>query len=141
MAPGIISDIPVHSESVQNGNGVHAKSSYREPLKPSGALEQFAWEDATPVIGREFPTLNIVDDLLNATNADELLRDLAITSKSIMIMEKHNRHQRVLQSHSEVLSSSVHRITSRTIFKRNLSISSVNSPESPSLPLYTFTRF
>ena len=81
MAPGIISDMPIHSESVQNGNGVHSKSASREPLKLSGALDNFGWEDATPVIGREFPTLNIVDDLLNANNADELLRDLAITSK------------------------------------------------------------
>ena len=80
MAPGLVSDLPVHSDSVQNGNGVHSKIPHREPLKLSGELDKFAWEDATPVIGREYPTLDIVDDLLNASNSDELLRDLAITS-------------------------------------------------------------
>lgn len=50
-----------------------------EPLKPTGALEKFDYEEVTPIIGREFPTLNIVDDLINAENSDELLRELAIT--------------------------------------------------------------
>lgn len=79
MAPGILSDLPVRSESGEgnpNANGGYL----REPLKLSGALEQFQYEDTTPVIGREFLNVNIVDDLLNSPNADELLRDLAITS-------------------------------------------------------------
>jgi hypothetical protein len=53
---------------------------YPEPLKLSGALDHFTQEETTPVIGREFIGVNIVDDLLNAENADERLRDLAITS-------------------------------------------------------------
>lgn len=56
------------------------KRQYPEPLSVSGALDKFQFEEATPVIGREYPTVNIVDDLINAPNADELLRDLAITS-------------------------------------------------------------
>lgn len=55
--------------------------AYPKPLRQSGALEKFQFEEATPVIGREFPTVNIVDDLLNAENADQLLLDLAITSE------------------------------------------------------------
>lgn len=75
MAPGLTSDIPIHpSPSEQKG------PSYPEPLKLSGALKQFSYEDTTPVIGREFHNVNIVDDLMNNANADELLRDLAITS-------------------------------------------------------------
>ena len=82
MAPGLVSDVAIRSEPAQNGtNGVHKTPAYPQPLKLSGALNEFKWEDATPVIGREFPTVNIVDDLMNASNADELLRDLAITSK------------------------------------------------------------
>lgn len=82
MAPALVSDVPIHSEPTQKGNnGVHKKAAYPQPLKLSGALNEFTWEDATPVIGREFPTVNIVDDLMNSSNADELLRDLAITSK------------------------------------------------------------
>jgi hypothetical protein len=34
----------------------------------------------TPTVGTEFPEANLVE-MLNAPNSDELLRDLAITSK------------------------------------------------------------
>lgn len=51
-----------------------------KPMELSGALSHFLYEDTTPVIGREFTNVNIVEDLLNADNSDELLRDLAITS-------------------------------------------------------------
>jgi len=54
---------------------------YPQPLKQSGSLKKFESEDITPVIGREFPSANIVEDFLNAPDGDTLLRDLAITSK------------------------------------------------------------
>lgn len=54
---------------------------YPKPLSPSGALDKFQQEDLTPVIGREFINVNLVDDIINAKNSDELIRDLAITSK------------------------------------------------------------
>ena len=84
MAPGILSDIPLHSTSpdVGSDNGDHGSP---RPLQASGALDKFTYEDTTPVIGREFPNTNIVDDLLNADNADELVRDLAITSEHIRL--------------------------------------------------------
>lgn len=75
MAPGILAEeIAPTQDSTVN---VHAL----EPLKPTGALEKFDYEEVTPIIGREFPSLNIVDDLINAENSDDLLRELAITSK------------------------------------------------------------
>lgn len=52
-----------------------------EPLKLSGVLDQYEHFDVTPIIGREFPKANLVE-WLNAPNADELIRDLAITSLS-----------------------------------------------------------
>lgn len=52
----------------------------RQPLNLSGTLDSFKSFDVTPVIGREFPEVQLTD-LLNAPNSDELLRDLAITSK------------------------------------------------------------
>lgn len=56
--------------------------TYPAPLTKSGALDsKFKYEETTPVIGREYPELNVVDDLLNASDADELIRDLAITSE------------------------------------------------------------
>ena len=57
------------------------KGSVREPLKLSGVLDSYESFDVTPVIGREFPTANLVE-WLEAPNSDELLRDLAITSQS-----------------------------------------------------------
>ena len=33
---------------------------------------------------QEYPDVNIVEDILNASNADDLIRDLAITSKSLI---------------------------------------------------------
>ncbi|CAK7236766.1 hypothetical protein SCUCBS95973_009722 [Sporothrix curviconia] len=62
---------------------ISASSAYPTPLVPTGTLDaKFAFVEATPVIGREYPTVNIVDDILNAENADELLRDLAYTISS-----------------------------------------------------------
>ncbi len=58
-----------------------ANSQHQKPLELSGALDKFSYEDTTPEIGREFINVNIVDDLVNAQNADEVLRDLAITSR------------------------------------------------------------
>ncbi|KAG8161199.1 hypothetical protein KVR01_009463 [Diaporthe batatas] len=72
MAPAATSDIAFGSASAD-------KKSFPVPLKLSGALEKFTVEDATPAIGREFVNVNIVDDLLNAPNSDQLLRDVAIT--------------------------------------------------------------
>ena len=60
------------------------KTQYPAPLKLSGALDQFKHVEVTPVIGREYPNVNVVDDILNAKNSDELLRDLAITSRPLI---------------------------------------------------------
>jgi hypothetical protein len=59
---------------------VKQNSAHPEPLRKTGAIDKFAFEETTPVIGREYPDLNIVDDILNSDKADELIRDLAITS-------------------------------------------------------------
>jgi hypothetical protein len=53
-----------------------------EPLKLSGALDGFEHFDVTPILGREFVGVNLAE-WLRASKSDELLRDLAITSKSI----------------------------------------------------------
>jgi hypothetical protein len=54
--------------------------AYREPLQLKGVLAQFKSFDVTPVIGREFVDVNL-KNLLRASNSDELIRDLAITSE------------------------------------------------------------
>jgi hypothetical protein len=59
-----------------------APETHREPLKLSGALNSYKSFDKTPVIGREYVEGNL-KEWLRAPNSDELIRDLAITSRSI----------------------------------------------------------
>jgi hypothetical protein len=75
-------ELPVDSHpSPTVSNGDATKSRNTAPLKKSGSLDSaFQFEETTPAIGREYPSARIVEDLLDAPNADELLRDLAITS-------------------------------------------------------------
>lgn len=80
-----------HSNAPANGSKTAAEpaseelpkleTGHKEPLKLSGALDSFESFDVTPVIGREYVNVDLVE-LLHAPNSDELLRDLAITSKS-----------------------------------------------------------
>lgn len=58
-------------------------SLMKEPLRLKGVLGGFKSVDVTPVIGTEFPE-DKVTDWMRATNSEELLRDLAITSKFII---------------------------------------------------------
>ena len=73
MAPSIIETETAHSEPQTQ------KLKVARPLEPTGALDKFESFEVTPIIGTEFPNVQVVD-LLNAPNADDLLRDLAITS-------------------------------------------------------------
>ncbi|KAL1847176.1 hypothetical protein Plec18170_008740 [Paecilomyces lecythidis] len=75
MAPAVTSDLPIHTHPEHYID----KERYPTPLKASGSLDKFPFEETTPVIGREFPSVNIVDDILNAPDSDKLVRDLAIT--------------------------------------------------------------
>jgi hypothetical protein len=51
-----------------------------KPLQGSGSLDQYESFDLTPVIGTEYPTIQLTD-LIKSENAETLLRDLAIKSK------------------------------------------------------------
>ena len=61
-----------------NGEVEKASPTNKEPLKLSGVLDQFKSFDVTPVIGREYPDVDLAG-WLKAPNSDELIRDLAIT--------------------------------------------------------------
>ena len=77
--------LPVQTEAKEeSAPAVQAPSietQHKEPLKLSGALDHFESFDVTPVIGREFVGVNLAK-WLKAPNSDELIRDLAITSKA-----------------------------------------------------------
>ncbi len=59
----------------------HLHTGHKEPLKLSGALDKYESFDVTPVIGREYVDADLAE-WLRAPNSDELIRDLAITSKT-----------------------------------------------------------
>ena len=65
-------DPPVYEESTFNRQS--------EPLKLSDALEQFEYFEVVPCIGREYKNVDL-SEWLKAPNSDDLLRDLAITSR------------------------------------------------------------
>jgi hypothetical protein len=50
------------------------------PLQLSGAIDEYESFDLTPIIGREFRDVNLVD-WLNAPNSEDLIRDLAVTGE------------------------------------------------------------
>jgi hypothetical protein len=78
MAPS--ADLPDRTTDLPSAKDSRPRNE--KPLKKSGALDTaFEYDELTPVIGREYPKANIVDDLLNGPDSDALLRDLAITSE------------------------------------------------------------
>ncbi|KAK6614450.1 TfdA family Taurine catabolism dioxygenase TauD [Botrytis cinerea] len=69
---------PVVNLNKGNDNTKTDSTSQEKWVKSTGVLDQFESFDVTPVIGREFPDVNLVE-WLQAPNADELLRELALT--------------------------------------------------------------
>jgi hypothetical protein len=60
---------------------ISSKQGHREPLTSSGTLDKFESIDLTPVIGTEYLNANLVE-WIKSPNADDLIKDLAIKSKS-----------------------------------------------------------
>ncbi|CCF40554.1 TfdA family Taurine catabolism dioxygenase TauD [Colletotrichum higginsianum] len=69
---------PASGLSAQEEELPEVRTGHKEPLKKSGVLDQFEHFDVTPIIGREYPTVDL-KELLRAPNSDDLIRDLAIT--------------------------------------------------------------
>jgi hypothetical protein len=113
------------------------RTGHKEPLKLSGALDQFEHFDVTPVIGREYSNVKL-HDLLRAPNSDELLRDLAITSKP-PLFPKSMPLLTHTQSRNVVSSSSASRTRSTTTSRRNSSSAWASSPASRPPPSCTST--
>lgn len=63
---------------LDTGN-INVNNLLHKPLKYAGSLDSFKSFDVTPVIGREFPDVQLTD-LMKSESSDALLRDLAITS-------------------------------------------------------------
>ncbi|GME36444.1 taurine catabolism dioxygenase [Neofusicoccum parvum] len=67
---------PAHSSFLRRGFA--QETAFPKPLKLQGVLKPLKQFDVTPTVGTEFPEANLVD-MMHQPNADELLRDLAIT--------------------------------------------------------------
>lgn len=65
--------------------------THKEPLQLKGALDQYDSFDVTPIIGREFPAANL-KEWLEASNSDELLRELAITSQFLRFSHRVSKY-------------------------------------------------
>ncbi|ROT39095.1 TfdA family taurine catabolism dioxygenase TauD [Sodiomyces alkalinus F11] len=62
----------VEASEVQEEQLPELRTGHKEPLQLSGALDKYEHFEVTPVIGREYVDVNLVE-LLRAPNSDELL--------------------------------------------------------------------
>ncbi|GFF31401.1 putative alpha-ketoglutarate-dependent sulfonate dioxygenase [Aspergillus udagawae] len=69
--------MPSVAETIRGGHE-QARPSISQPLEYSGSLDSFSHLDLTPVIGREYTGLQVVD-ILSSSECDRLIRDLAVT--------------------------------------------------------------
>lgn len=137
MAPIAIEPVEVPAEIRFPTKTVAPPATVKLPLINNGSLDNLEQFDVTPVIGTEFPEANLVD-MLNAPNADELLTELALTSKSSV--SKSLLAQLIdAKSPSVASSSSASRITSPTSSRSSLSPVWVSSLASQNLPASTST--
>lgn len=74
-APAAATAVP--TKTVPTSASSTGPTAYPQPLQQTGVLEEYEYAESTPVIGREYPTLQ-AKELLNAPNSDDLLRELAI---------------------------------------------------------------
>jgi hypothetical protein len=81
MAPHAMQDQPAGVPHVSTPKRENATQDMRKPVQATGVLDSLAYEDLTPAIGRAFENVNIIDDTMNAENANDRLRELALISK------------------------------------------------------------
>lgn len=110
MAPSAVESEPVTQTTI------NTKARAYSTL--TGALSDVESFDVTPSIGREFPKANLVE-WLEAPNSDELLRDLAVTSKFTPGTSDSNGVKLIIQSPSEASYSFAPKMGSRTSFRRS----------------------
>lgn len=116
--------------------------THRVPLRLKGVLNEFESFDTTPIIGTEFPKANL-KEWLEAENADELLRDLAITSEWLRSSQNSTHLPQSIdqaKSRNAASSSSASKTASATTCRRNSFSGSANCPVSRALQACTFTR-
>lgn len=135
MSPSQIETTSSHG----NGKATHDTKLIKEPLKLIGLLDKYESFSVTPVIGTEFTDANVAE-WLKADNSDDLIRELAITSKKLSI-DSHNA-QLIKKQYLDVVSSSfAPRKTSPMNFRWSLPIAWGGSLASPSLQHFMFIHY
>ncbi|CAD6592922.1 MAG: hypothetical protein ASARMPREDX12_006604 [Alectoria sarmentosa] len=122
MAPGVV-------DSTKVDGGWSTTSRLTGPLKYSGSLEEYKYFDATPILGREFPTLQLSDIL----NDDRKVRDLAIlvSQRNVVFFRNQNltvEEQKILL-HRHVLANSKRGITVNEDGKLDDEVSVISSEQ------------
>ncbi|KAI5475248.1 hypothetical protein MNV49_001695 [Pseudohyphozyma bogoriensis] len=72
-----MSQTQTQTQSLESATASLSLRGSTVPLKSTGVLDKYSHFDNTPVIGRQFDDLQLVD-LLNAPNSDELIKELAV---------------------------------------------------------------
>lgn len=73
------------TEEVQHKLATLTLTGAPKPLSLGHSLDAFAKDDTTPTIGTEFARGVQISSLLKAANADELIKDLAVLSTSLVV--------------------------------------------------------
>lgn len=81
--------------TIRGGND-QARTRCQKPIPYTGSLDSYTFRDSTPVIGREFENLQVVE-ILNAPNRDQLIRDLAVTISQRGVVFLRNQEVNPLQ--------------------------------------------
>jgi len=77
----------LNGTSIHGGN-VQSWTRCTKPMVYSGSLDSYTQRDMTPVIGREFEGMQVVN-LLKASDSDRLIKDLAVTGKSFPTLARY----------------------------------------------------
>lgn len=82
MSPALdTQNYPEEIDIKAKGTDTLQPSLLREPLKSSGSLKEYENFNATPIIGTEFPYVQLTEILKDETK----IRDLAILGESIVL--------------------------------------------------------
>ncbi|KAA8649349.1 TauD/TfdA dioxygenase family protein [Aspergillus tanneri] len=79
-----------------------SKPTNAEPLKRSGKLEEYRHKISVPAIGTEFLDVDLVG-LMEAPNADELLRDIAVLVSERGVVMFRNQTRLDAEKHKELI--------------------------------------
>ncbi|GAA5890781.1 hypothetical protein JCM6882_000659 [Rhodosporidiobolus microsporus] len=84
----------------------------RAPLEPTGALDKYTKKNLTPVLGTQFREVQL-PDLLTAENADELLRELAITVSRRCVVFFKDQHRKLSNDEIKLLANKLGQLSGR----------------------------